>query len=175
MFLNLTFAARASILGITPAVGRQKATSLPTVSSDRESHFSTTGCTQRSGSVATAGQLEPVDVKLSANTSCSRAQAPLHCLNVLSSSSAWLGKNVDLSCYSERNALFDFWVPRDLKAPTRRETQPGLPWWLHSLRLKITQYCCILLLFWEISLFKHFEPNSKCDVCVKHVSPLPKS
>lgn len=102
MFLNLTFGARASILGITPAVGRQKATSLPTVSSDRESHFSTTGCTQRSGSVATAGQLEPVDVKLSANTSCSRAQAPLHCLNVLSSSSAWLGKNVDLSCYSER-------------------------------------------------------------------------
>lgn len=77
-----------------------------------------------------------------------------------------------------KNALLDYWVPKELKVvtvPTWRETQPGLPWLLRSLRLKITQYCQVLFLFQGISLFKHFEPSSKCDVCIKHVSHLPES
>lgn len=91
-------------------------------------------------------------------------------------SSAWQKCRSELLLWM--NALIDFWVPKELKVvvvPTLRETQPGFPRWLHSLRLKIRQYCQILLFFWEISLSKHFEPSSKRDVCVKHVSHLPES
>lgn len=63
LFFNLALCCKGRYPGMYSCSGQTEGNQ-PSSCVLRQSHFSTTECTQRSGSVATAAQPEPVDVRL---------------------------------------------------------------------------------------------------------------